>query len=204
MSLKRRISFESKTNVYHKPGCRYLKRILPQNYYEISKHEAITHGYRSCRCCNSMDNHYRWEEHTLKHYHENKDMEFKYEDGILYAKTEMGFWKLVYSRHLEKIAIYHRNASDNPVDMNNLKDERFHRQKDIQYAETIEALLSYIYEHDKYKKAVSLGQKNIQYSSKKYERSAAKRERRQNINRVNYLFRMLESEHKDYKELSYC
>lgn len=108
------------------------------------------------------------------------------------------------SRKDEKLAIYHRNASADPIDMNNLENEQFHRQKDIQYAENIQECLSYIYEHDKYRKAVESGAKDIHYSSKKYERRAVRSKRRKSINRVNDLFAMLEKQNADYKKLSYC
>lgn len=87
----------------------------------------------------------------MNYYEKKKNMEFKYVNGMLYVKTEISLWKLVYSRKDEKIAIYHRNATAEAVNMDCLENEKFHRQKDIQYVETIQGCLSYIYEHDKFR-----------------------------------------------------
>jgi len=175
---KRRIISIGRTNIYHKPGCGYEKRILSKNRMEMSKEQAQVQGYCACQYCNSMNYQYKKENEIIKQFAEQKDMEFKYADGLLYVKTINSLWKLVYSMKEEKIALYHRNSSDSPVDMNNLEIEKFHRQKDILYMNTIHGCLNYIYEHDKYRRAVENGEKNIHYSSKKYEQKAKKSERR--------------------------
>ena len=43
-------------------------------------------------------------------YSKYKKMQFNYINGILYVKTEIGCWKLVYVRREEKIALYHRKV----------------------------------------------------------------------------------------------
>ncbi len=204
MSAKRVISMEKTSKIYHKHGCRYEQRILPQNQLVIAKNDIRKQGYKCCRYCNSMNHHYNTEWLVINHYEKKKNMEFKYVNGMLYVKTEISLWKLVYSRKDEKIAIYHRNTTAEAVNMEYLENEKFHRQKDIQYVETIQGCLSYIYEHDKYRGAVDRGEKEIHYSSKKYEVRVAKTERRRSINRVNYLFTVLEKQNKEYKKISYC
>ncbi len=204
MSQKRVISMENNTKIYHKNGCRYTHRILSQNFYQTTRKDARRYGFRCCRYCNSMNHHFKTEEHVLDNYAEQYGFTYKYDNGMLYVKTEIGFWKLVYSRKEEKIAIYHRNDAAEPVNMDNPEQEQFHRQKDIDYSTSIAGCLNYIYQHDKFKAAVLRGDKDIRYSSKKYEKTAAKREVRSSIRRVNYLFSVLEKENKDYKKLSYC
>ena len=204
MSTKRVISINTSSKIYHKHGCRYVKKMLPQNRLDISKKEIRRQGFHCCRYCNSMNHHYNTEQTIMNHYAKNKNMEFQYVDGILYVKTEISLWKLVYSRKEEKIAIYHRNTSPEPVNLNCLEKEQFHRQRDMEYAETIQGCLNYIYEHDQYRSALERGEKNIHYSSKKYERQAVKNEKRRNINRVYYLFSVLEKQNEGYKKLSLC
>ena len=196
MSRVRVISIEGKSRLYHKAECRYARKILPQNYLEITKAEAQRQGYDSCRYCNCMKHHYLNEIQVISQYESEKKLQFRFVENILYVKTVLGLWKLVYLFKEEKIAIYHRNASQLAVDMESLENEKFHRQKDITYVTAIEEALQYICKHDTYKGAVERGEKNIQYSNKKYKAQAKKKERRKSIGRVNYLFTVLEEQRK--------
>ena len=88
-------------------------------------------------------------------------MEFKYIKGILYVKTDMGCWKLVYSRGMEQIALYHRNSRQAPLDFKHPEIGRYHQQKDQLYFRNIALALNYIYDHDKFKAAVKRGDKRV-------------------------------------------
>ena len=81
---------------------------------------------------------------NINYYERKKDMEHLFKDGILYIKTSIGCWKLIYSKKEERIVLYHRNSSDSPVDFVNPENERYHRQTDCASAGTINALLKYI------------------------------------------------------------
>lgn len=52
MSTKRVISINTSSKIYHKHGCRYVKKMLPQNRLDISKKEIRRQGYHCCRYCN--------------------------------------------------------------------------------------------------------------------------------------------------------
>jgi len=42
-----------RTGVFHRPGCRYVKMMNPENkVYFHSREEAIRKGYRPCKICN--------------------------------------------------------------------------------------------------------------------------------------------------------
>ena len=204
MSAERIVSIGTNSMVYHKPGCRYVSRIKNQNKMSIRKHEARKEGYHVCRYCNSMNHHFRVEQKTLNFYSTYKKMQFNYINGILYVKSEIGCWKLVYVRREEKLALYHRNATNKPLNFEYPQYETYHRQEDKMYCNSIEGYLDYIYEHDKYKAAVARGETVTKFSSKKYEKLEAKAQRKRENKRVDYLFAMLERQNAGYKKLSYC
>lgn len=202
MSKMRVVCYES--DVYHKPGCKYVARMKRKNRLEVTRDNAIRHNCRICRYCNSMNYHVNTEEKTLNHYKQDKGMDFKYDDGILYVKTEVGCWKLVYVRAEEKLTLFHFNKPINQIDWNHLEYEGYHHQDDVPYAENISKYLHYIYEHDSYKAAVQKGEKITQFSSKKNRNLAALSERKRERNRLDYIFRCLERENAGLKQVSYC
>lgn len=204
MNNERIVSIGTNSMIYHKPGCRYVSRIKNQHKMYLPKHEAKKEGYHVCRYCNSMNHHFRVEQQTLDFYSRCKKMQFNYINGILYVKSEIGCWKLVYVRREEKIALYHRNTANKSLDFEHPQYEAYHRQEDKPFCNSIEGCLDYIYEHDKYKAAIERGETVTSFSSKKYARREAKAQRKRACRRVDYLFRMLERQNEGYKELSYC
>lgn len=204
MNNRRIISFSGKTNVYHRPGCKYVQMMRLQNQMEINRQAARAAGYCSCRCCNSMNYQYKCEQARIALYAEEKGMEIKYIDGIVYVKTEVGCWKLVYARSVEKIAVYHRNHTETPLDFSKPQDELYHRQSDIPYVKNICGCLEYIDKHDKYRAAEQNGQRITRFSKEKYKRAAEKRIRRTQQHRVDLLFRELEAKDREYIKLSFC
>ena len=96
---------------------------------------------------------------------------------------------------------------------NGFDDEKFPWGREGENLETkypyvchaeLNAILNYIYDHDKYREAEQQGFKEITFSDKKYQKQAEKREQRKKHNRVDYLFALLESQNEGYKQLSYC
>lgn len=204
MNNERIISIGTNSMIYHKPGCRYVSRIKSQNKMSLTKHDAKKEGYHVCRYCNGMNHHYRVEQKTLDFYAKSKNMQFNYINEILYVKSEISCWKLVYARREEKIALYHRNATNKPLNFKYPQYEAYHRQEDKMYCNSLEGYLDYIYEHDKYKATIARGENVKRFSSKKYEKLEAKAQRKRENKRIDYLFRMLERQNAGYKELSYC
>lgn len=202
MSKKRVMSME--TCIYHKPNCHHARRIQEKHKMIMTPKVAKSYGYRPCKCCNGMNFSYNDEIYFIDYFERKKGMQFNYKDGILYVKTNIGCWKLVYSRGMELFALYHRNRSEQEVNFVNPENEHYHLQKDKSYFSSINAVLNYIYEHDKYHEAEQQGCKNIVFSNKKYQRQAEKRKQRQQEKRVDYLFLMIENQNEGYKQLSYC
>ena len=204
MNNERIVSIGTNSMIYHKPGCRYVERIKYKNRMSMPKSDARREGYHVCRYCNSMNHHYRVEQHTLDFYECAKKMQFNFINGILYVKSEIGCWKIVYIRKEEKFALYHRNTVAKELDFEHPQYEPYHRQEDKPFCNSIAGYLDYIYEHDKYKAAIGRGETVTKFSSKKYARHEAKAQRKRQNRRVDYLFRMLERQNEGYRQLSYC
>lgn len=198
------VSFETKLKVYHKPGCHHISRIKKKNQVVLTKGEAERAGFRICRCCNGMGHHRRVEKETIEYYESKKGMEFKYIDGILYVKTDLGCWKMVYLRGEQRIILYHRNYPNKELNFEAPQYEYYHRQYDVPHSGSISHYLKYIYEHDRFKKAERSGNAFTSFSSKKNKRLAEKSRKKDSRRRVDYLFRMLESQNVGYRELSCC
>lgn len=198
------VSFESKSKVYHKPGCHHVTRMKSENQVTMTKREAEAAGFRICRCCNSMAHHRRVESNVIEHYKNKKGMQFFYNKGILYIKTEIGCWKVVYSRGEQRLVLYHRNHSKRDVNFNAPQYEAYHRQGDVPHSGSISHYLDYIYEHDRYKEAERNGQIITTFSSKRNKKRAENSRKKAMGKRVDYLFRLLEAQNTGYREISYC
>lgn len=204
MNNERIVSMQAKSNIYHKPMCKYVSRMKKQNKMSMPRIDAKKAGLHVCRYCNGMTYHMNNEKEALEFYNKAKHLEYKYIDNILYVKSELGCWKLIYIRKEEKIALYHRNATNKPLDFEHPQFEQYHCQGDKQYSYYIESILNYIYEHDKYKATIARGEEVTSFSSEKYRRNEARAKRKRDINRVNSLFRLIEKQNSGYKELSFC
>lgn len=189
---------------YHRCGCKYEKQINKENRVELSLDEAKNRGFQPCKYCNSMSFLYQKEKRKIEWYRANKKMDFLLKDGMLYVKTEIGCWRLVYSRNHEHIALYHRNTRQAPLDFQYPERGKYHRQKDKYHFHSIDQVLCYIYDHDKYKKAEKRGDKNIVYRSKKYKKQAERRKARAEHRRVDRLFQKIERENEEYLRCSIC
>lgn len=198
------VSFESKAKVYHKPGCHHVKNMKEKNQVTMTLKNAERAGYRICRCCNSMAHHKRVEQQTINNYEEKKGMQFQFINGVLYVKTEVGCWKMVYTRGDHRIVLYHRNATSKELNFKAPQYEQYHRQIDVPHSISIAHYLNYIYEHDRFKQAEQNGQTLTSFSSKKNKRLAEKSRRKSAHKRVDNLFAMLESQNTGYRQFSFC
>ena len=172
--MRKDVTLSMESNVYHKPACRYVRRIQDKNKMKMMPKEARQYGYHACKCCNTMAYLYDIEYGSLEYYRKKHGMDHCMVDGIVYIKTSVSCWKLVYSRKCERIALYHRNKSDLPVN--------FEKRCDAQ------------------QRGIVL----TSFSSERSRRLAQRSERKAQRNRLDYLFRTLERENVGYKELSFC
>ena len=191
------MSKEAKTRIYHKPSCPHAKRMKPENYMALFPYEIKRlRRARPCKCCNNMKHQFETEWKAIEHYERAKDMQFKLVNGILYVKTPIGCWKIVYVKSTEQVVLYHRNSSPHPVDFEHPEREKYHLQKDVKKSYLIVHYLEYIYKHDRFRQEEASGHV-VQFSKKKYQRQAAKRKWRNSVRRVDQLFAMLESQDRE-------
>ena len=190
--------------VYHRSNCRYVKRIYEKNKMELPSAEAREHGYRPCKCCNNMAYLYKDEQCNLSYYSRKWNQEFLLADGILYVKTPVGCWKMVYSRKKERIALYHRNSTDSPVDFTAPQNEKYHLQGDCKMVKTISSLCKYIYEHDRFREAQQSGHQLTEFSSARARILAERAKKKEEHKRLDALFAQIEQENAGYRKLSFC
>ena len=158
-----RIRIMSKqTRIYHRPTCRYVKRIQKRNLLETGVFEAKAFGYQPCLCCNTIEHVYETEQNYLKYFFRSMKLEFSFIKDAVYVKTPISLWKLVYSKQDEKFILFHRNHSKMPVNYEDPSSERFHRQEDCAKANSIAALGKYIYHQSQ--KPTSLPQHSFSHT----------------------------------------
>ena len=205
MSVKRIMSMES--GIYHQPKCRYIQAIRGKNLIETTQHEAQKQGFRPCKCCNTMDHHYKSEKHIIEFFDTKKGMDFLLDDRhVLYVKTDESCWKLVYMPGKERVGMFHRNYSRLPINFEEPWRERYHKQEDRFLYVTIEDALYYIFEHDKFRAAINAGETPVA-TSKKYKNAAKKAIRKKERSRMDYLFRMIEGQFRasgDMRQYTFC
>jgi len=145
MNKRRVYSTHSRGKVYRFPGCRYANRIPEKYVASQTKHSLDSEGYRPCRYCNVMKFRVTREFQMLNFYCKNKNMEFQLKSSILYVKTEIGCWKLVYRDDLQNFALYHRNDTGHPVDFEHPEWETYHKQGDKPLVSSLISAFVYIY-----------------------------------------------------------
>ena len=192
------------TRIYHRPTCRYVKRIQKRNLLETGVFEAKAFGYQPCLCCNTIEHVYETEQNYLKYFFRPMKLEFSFIKDAVYVKTPISLWKLVYSKQDEKFILFHRNHSKMPVNYEDPSSERFHRQEDCAKANSIAALGKYIYEHDRYREAQQKGEKLTSFTSKRAERLARQSERKAQHRRLDMLFASIEKNNESFRKLSFC
>ena len=202
MKRKRIVCYDSV--VYHKPNCHYVWQMHYENRLTVSREDAIAHDCRICRYCNSMNYHVKAEEQTLAYYRKNKGMEFNWIDGVLYVKTDISCWKLIYLRSKECLTLYHINHMPENFDFSHPQTCKYHWQDDAPSSDTIAYYLNYIYEHDRYKASVMEGVEITDFTSKKARNLAERVQKKCDRKRIDYIFKALEAKNPNYKKISCC
>lgn len=206
MNNRRIISTNSKEKIYHFGGCKYVQKILPRNKIAVPRQEAEQSGYRPCKYCNTMKVRFRQEEGNLKKYAGTKNISFNLQAEVVYVKTEISGWKIIYRAREQKFILYHRNDSSKPVDFEHPELEKYHRQKDQRPFSTLTDCLIYIYRHDLFRKAEKEAGGDLRKISidKKYVKSVERKDWRNKIRRLDYLFRKIENGDENFRKLSFC
>lgn len=200
------ISYESTGMVYHRPNCKYVKRIKPRNQMQIFWEHAERRGYRPCKCCDGINYLYKCELSNINNYAEQYNMDIDMKDNKLYVRTDVGGWKIIYIFREQKFILLHRNYCTGRINLEEVDKAPYHRQGDMPQAGKIMKLLKYIKKHDEFKQNTPKDYHLMPRDSKKqkkYYADARKREARRNAQKVEYLFALIESK-EGIKSLSYC
>ncbi len=200
------ISIESADKVYHNKNCQYALRMRKKNKTMVTKQEAKQMGYRPCKCCNSMSYRFKEEGNMAEDFSKKNQMETYFLNSILYVKTEIGLWKIAYSRKNQKCILYHGNFPYKELDICDADTAKYYIQRDSKHANTIMQHLEYILKHDRFRKQVEEagGNEMAVSMNKKYAKQRRHRMQRQAYRRLNHIFAVLEQKHAEYVKLSFC
>lgn len=104
------VSMQSKAKVYHREECRYAKKILPKNRMQLSSEAAEKAGYHICPYCDGMDALFRMKKEQILKYARKNHMEVDLLNHVLYVRTDVGCWKMIYSMSEQRFLLYHKNT----------------------------------------------------------------------------------------------
>ncbi len=201
----RMISTESKSMVYHRPQCRYAKRMNRKNRMQMYWYEAEKQGYRPCKCCDAMKFLYSVEEADVGIYGDQHNLDVDLVEDEIIIRTDVGCWKILYKKDRQKFVLLHRNYAKGRVPLEDVNKAPFHYQKDFRSCGSIIPFVKYIKAHDEYKAnpVASRDMPQRTERQKSYYRSAKRRENKRAAQRLDALFRMIECK-EGIKQLSFC
>lgn len=201
------ISIHSKSKVFHRPGCRYAESIRDNNALYKNTEWAEIRGYRPCKWCSRMDGRYQIEKKEVGEYLSKYGCVMDKKDHIVYIRSDIGCWKLVYCRKYSDFVLYHRNHAKGIVPITEVEKDNYHKQSDSFEFNSIMGAADYIVKHDNAKKILSIGSyRDLPRATKKqkqYYNAAKKKARRNDIRRIDSLFRQIE-EQRAVKQYSFC
>lgn len=192
--MLRMISRAAKKKVYHKPGCPYISKIREDSKRTIDIRDRLYRDYRPCRYCGGIRGwarifHKRPERRGKEH-----AIDCIYDDRseCLFLKTAVGFWKLYWQPQKQRFLLFHKNGELDPKrSIRQLMNENFHRQGDAGATADFDAMVNYIYSHDKTKAMAKKGLKNLPQRSKKQKKiykHYAKKAKKDYYKRMDQLF----------------
>lgn len=200
------MSRESLNMVYHRPECRYARRICKKNQIRMKWEDAERKGYCPCKRCDGIDFLYKMEKEKIEKYAEQFHIDVDFKDRKIYVRTDAGCWKIIYKIRNQKFILLHRNYVNGRIDLEDADKAPFHRQGDMSEAGSIMKYLRYIKEHDEFKQNAQKDYRKLPQDTKRhkmYYRTAKKREEKQSAKRLDALFLLIEKQ-EGIKKLSCC
>ena len=202
----RLLSMESKSMVYHRPECRYARKVYKRNRMQMTWEEAEHHGYRPCKCCDGINFIYKLDEESIQHYAKQNNMDVDLKDNKVYVRTDVGCWKIIYKKGMQQFILLHRNFVKGRIGLDEVESGAYHRQGDIAQAGSIMKYLKYIQKHDEFKQSMPEDYRQMPQDTKRqkaYYNAAKKRADRRSARRLDNLFIMIERK-EGIKQLSFC
>ena len=184
---------------YHDPmaGCPYARHIKKENRIQVSENKAKNKGYCGCRLCTGLGG--------LAYKYKKRGFDCLYDSvsNSVCMKTDVGFWKAIWYDDEQKFHLFHMNGHGykcfkHDLPSNVLVAGKFHRQADVLPTSHFGNILKYILDHDKNKRIIMNDgiQKMPKNTAKqrKYYKQAKKRKRKNDLRRLDRIFKQLESE----------
>lgn len=200
------MSRESAGRVYHRPECRYARRISEKNQMRMKWEDAEWRGYRPCRCCDGMRFLYKIEKDKIERYTEHFPMDVDLIVNTLYVRTDAGCWKIIYKIRDQRFILLHRNYANGRISLEEADKAPFHRQRDMAESGSIMKYIKYIRAHDAFRQKNISDYRQMPRDSKKQERyyqAAKRRAQKRGAQKMDQLFRMIESR-EGIQSLSFC
>lgn len=200
---------DKKQRIYHRCGCIYARRIKLSNRKELSIEAAERKHYHACKYCAGLRGDVNVHKTAFAVLAKKKNMNFTYckESDTLYIQTEIGFWKLFMREESGEYLLYHRNTYSAGMDFKEAVYGAFHRQSDVKATRSMEKIVDYIIAHDRAKITIMDDYRKLPRSSKKqkkYYKAAERRDRRNAMRRLDFIFAALEQSQAGIKQYSFC
>jgi len=202
----RMMSKEATSMVYHRPECRYARKIYKRNRVQMNWDEAEWKGYRSCKCCDRVAFLYNLELGDIEYFSEQHNLDVDLRNNKIYVRTDVGCWKIVYKRSNQRFILLHRNYVNGRINLDEVDDALYHRQGDMADSGSIMKYLKYIKSHDEFKQKMPMDYRQMPRDTKQqkaYYKSAKRRAEKRNVRRLDSLFALIESQ-EGIKNLSFC
>ncbi len=207
MGEKRVYSLGGNTGVYHFYDCAHARKILVKNKVFATFREVKDLGMSPCKCCNSPSFHFKRDADDVEYFCRRHGLEIYFDGKEVYVSTKVGFWKLHYSKFKQKYCVFHGNGRNYDFSLEQMQRKRYHRQADHPLETELIYALKYIQRHDKFKLDLEESRKNPQKEIKvadKYQASYRRRQENYSRWRINKLFRQIEAQNPEMKQLSIC
>ena len=135
-------------NSYHEDFCPYVKRMTRRK--RMSETKAKEKGYCECKFCHSV----RGLVYKYKKLPPFRDISYDKVDDAFCIRTNVGFWKLIWSKRKQTWALWHMNGrGSNCFDASKKNEElmrgSFHRQDRFLPTSSIMEAINYIESHDR-------------------------------------------------------
>lgn len=200
------MSSVSTSKVYHRLECRYARRIKSRNRIQMDWETAEWKGYQPCIYCDGTEFLYSLEQEKIKQFAEQFDLAVDIKDYKIYVRTDVGCWKIIYKRSIQRFLLLHRNYVNGRIDLELADQVPFHRQWDMAESVSIMKYLRYIKDHDQFKRNKPADYRQMPRRTKRqkaYYKSAERKAQKQSARRVECLFTMIECR-EGIKKLSFC
>lgn len=202
----RMMSKDSPNMVYHRPECRYARKIRKQNRIQMTWQDAEWRGYRPCKCCDNAKYLYNRELGNIEYFGKKHGIDVDFENNAVYVRTDVGCWKIVYKKSRQKFVLFHRNYVKGRIGLDEVERVPYHKQGDVPVSGSIMKYLNYIQKHDDFKQNESVDYRQMPRKTHRqecYYQAAKKKAEKRSAKRLDNLFLLIERK-EGIRQLSFC